>query len=138
MAVQLNTAATATLVINDNIQEQFNNDSEAKAAIKKITDEGAKYAQNLAPVGDTGNLRDSIVSLGAVVEEEGLVGVIEVGGTIAPYWAFVEYGTGLAGAGSDQPEPGVADDYSPGPSAGMAAQPFMRPTIWYLKQRIGE
>lgn len=126
----------ASVVLADGISEELMRDADYLAAMKQIADEGAEYAQNLAPIGETGNLRDSIISKGATLEGDVAVGLIEVGDG-ASYWAFVEYGTGQRGSASEQPDPGVAEGYSHGPSTGMEAQPYMRPTLWYLRQRIG-
>lgn len=126
----------AFFVINDGLTEELSRDADYILAMEKVTEEGAEYAQNIVPVGETGDLRASIHAEKPSIEDGELVGRIKVGEG-APYWAYVEYGTGSAGAGSEQPPPGLADGYSHGPSAGMAAQPYMRPTLWWLRQRIG-
>ena len=50
------------------------------------------------------------------------------------YAAFVEYGTGIAGAASAHPT--LPDEYKHGPSAGMAAQPYMTPAAELSKRRF--
>lgn len=125
--------------INDDLERQIMEGPAYVAAMSKMVSEGAEYARNLAAV-DTGNMRDSIKE-GDISQDPSnpslVVGTIEVGDG-APYWVFVEYGTGQLGASSAQPDPGVAEGYNHGPSTGMPAQPFMRPTLWWLRQRFGD
>jgi hypothetical protein len=86
-------------------------------------------AQILCPV-ESGALRDSI---GSSVE---LVGQVVQGSVTAaqPYAVFVEYGTGVRGAGS----PGAgAGPYSP-THPGAASQPFLRPAIDSSRPAIRE
>ena len=87
-----------------------------KASLKLIEDS----AKLKCPV-DTGALRDSITSS---VDDSGKTVVGQVGPNM-PYAAYVEFGTGIAGAGS----PGAgAGPYSPS-WPGMPAQPYMRPAL---------
>ena len=93
----------------------------------------AAEAQSICPV-DTGALRDSI-QFGVEEEATAVVGFVEA---TAPYAAFVEYGTGLRGAGTypyELPSEGVpytgswVYDYKRQNWQGHAAQPFMRPAL---------
>lgn len=120
---------------NRRLEEEILKQEEMRIAVLQILDDGVEYARNLAAV-DTGAMRDSIRNGGFQEIDGEAVGVIEVGDG-APHWIFIEYGTGQRGAASDQPEPGVAEGYQHGTSAGIAAQPFLRPTLWYLRQRYG-
>jgi len=123
------------LQINQRLEREIEEDIAFKQGILNIVEDGVEYAKNLAAVR-TGAMRDSITNGGLQYIDGQLMGIIEVGDG-AEYWVFVEYGTGQAGAGSEQPEPGVAEGYVHGSSRGMPAQPFMRPTLWYLRQRYG-
>ncbi len=100
-----------------------------KAAVEASTKLIETSAKALCPV-DTGRLRDSITS---TVEETGKTVV----GTVSPntdYAAFVEFGTGIAGASSPGAGPGP---YSP-TWAGMVAQPYMRPALDENREAIAE
>lgn len=82
-------------------------------------------AKKKTPV-DTGRLRSSITGS---VDADGLGG--EVATTNVKYAAFVEYGTGRRGATAsafiDEEDEPVTWEY--GPSAGMPAQPYLRPAL---------
>jgi HK97 gp10 family phage protein len=90
------------------------------AAVTASTELVKATAKQMCPV-DTGALRESIVS---EITETGktIVGVV---GPTAPYAAFLEYGTGIAGASS----PGAGEGPYSMTWPGMAARPFMRPAI---------
>jgi HK97 gp10 family phage protein len=101
-----------------------------RAAIKAVTAEvnwGATNVRNQAmqnaPV-DTGHLKQSIVWQPATVAPESYVNVG------APYAAFVEFGTGRAGAASGQEMPAT---YRHGGKPGMYAQPYLFPA-WEAKR----
>lgn len=104
---------------------------------EQVAEVGKERAQQLAPVR-TGVLRSSIES--QVRKRNGRLEarvLVNVNGT-APYWAFVEYGTGLRGAASPQVPPlgtpaGWRYDYRDQGWVGQQAQPFLRPallTMW--------
>lgn len=56
--------------------------------------------------------------------------------TNKPYAKFVEYGTGRRGAASKQPDPGVDPEYVHGSTAGMGAQPFLRPAVNFTREKL--
>lgn len=103
-------------------------DQVVEHAQDEVVPDGEAILRTLVPV-DTGELRDKsyvrVRKLGKTVAS------IEVGSTAAHFW-FVEVGTGRRGAatqnsGVDAPFP-LPSGYRHGPSAGMRAQPFARPT----------
>lgn len=136
MAIRSSGPFAMEVFLNDNIAQEFNQDSEVRADLARIAEIAVQYAKNLAAV-DTGNMRDSIKFAGFEQVGDELAAVVEVGED-AEYWVFVEYGTGRAGAGSPQPDPGILPGYTHGSSAGIIARPFMRPTLTYLRSRIGD
>jgi HK97 gp10 family phage protein len=99
----------------------------ARAAVQAACTTIQQRAQELAPV-DTGALRDSIT---VEIDDSGKTVV----GTVGPhvdYAAYVEFGTGKAGASS----PGAgAGPYNPN-WPGMPAQPYMRPAYDEVKPQI--
>ncbi len=100
----------------------------AIASVRAACETIQQRAQQLCPV-DTGALRESIT----VEIQEGRTVV----GTVGPhvdYAAYVEFGTGVAGAAS----PGAgAGPYNPN-WPGMPAQPYMRPAFDETKPEILE
>jgi len=121
--------------LNETLAQDFNVDQEVRANLLELAERAVEYAKNLA-AKDTGQMAESIRFVGFQTEGDQLFAVIEVGED-AEYWVFVEYGTGSAGASSKQPPPGLPPEYVHGPSGGVIARPFMRPTITYLKATIG-
>ena len=102
-----------------------------KQSSKKALERGAKKIQKdakyLAPVGDTGHLRNSIKTK----SEETLDGAEAQVYTNLEYAPYVEFGTGQRGSESniDRPE-GVSykADWK-----GQAAQPYMTPAYLHAK-----
>lgn len=121
---------------NENFANEFNNDQEVRAELERLAQLAVEYAQNLSAV-ESGAMRDSVRFVGFQEVEGQLAAVIEVGDG-AEYWVYVEYGTGVRGAASEQPDPGLPVGYAHGSVAGVPARPFMRPTINYLRNRVGE
>lgn len=99
----------------------------ARASVQAACQTIQQRAQGLAPV-DTGALRDSIT---VEINDSGKTVI----GTVGPhvdYAAYVEFGTGIAGASS----PGAgAGPYNPN-WPGMPAQPYMRPAFDETKPEI--
>jgi HK97 gp10 family phage protein len=99
----------------------------ARASVQAACQTIQQRAQALAPV-DTGALRESIA---VSIDDTGKTVV----GTVGPnvdYAAYVEFGTGKAGASS----PGAgAGPYNPN-WPGMPAQPYMRPAFDETKPEI--
>lgn len=86
-------------------------------------------AKSYCPV-DTGALRDSITSNVEELEKT-------IRGEVAPhmhYAAYVEYGTGIRGAGSPEAGPGPYNMNWPG----MVPQPYMRPAFDEHREKIDE
>lgn len=123
------------LDLNENLQKDISDSVAFRRVLQQIIDDGIEYASNLAPER-TGLMKSTIRDGGIEIDGDIATASIVVGEG-APYWVFVEYGTGGRGAASEQPEPGLPQGYQHGGSAGMAAQPFMRPTLWFLRQRFG-
>jgi len=123
-----------TLFMNPDLEKDINTSPEMLRELTTLTDKAAQYAFNLAP-WRSGTMRNSIQPEVGLFNNS-YVGLVKVGSG-ASYWVFVEYGTGQRGAGSDQPEPGTPQGYAHGGRAGQAAQPFMRRTLWWLKEQIG-
>lgn len=119
-------------ILNPNLEAEINGSSEMTDTLQELVTMATEYAMNLAPV------RDGIMigTIAGRVEGSGAErhGIVEVG---SDHWIFVEYGTGMRGAGSAQPAPGLPGGYKHGSVAGQAAQPFMRPTLWWLRNQIG-
>lgn len=85
----------------------------------------------------TGALRDSIRGELSTGTAGMISGSVSAGGPEAFYWAFIEYGTGARGAGSDQPDPGRPVGYGYNRSwKGNRAYPFLRPALIELRARI--
>lgn len=85
----------------------------------------------------TGSLARSIRSRVVRNNREHIRVELSAGGRTAPYWAFVEYGTGRRGAGSRQPEPGLPPGYRHSGVGGQKAQPYLRPSILAVKRKVG-
>lgn len=91
-----------------------------RAGVKAFGDLVLQEAQAIVPV-DTGELRDS----GSVVMEESVKRVVAHVVFSAPHSAFVEFGTGQAGASS-----AGAGPYSYSATwKGMPARPYLRPAL---------
>ncbi len=99
----------------------------SRAAVQAVCSTIQQRAQELCPV-DTGALRESIT---VEIDDSGKTVV----GTVGPhedYAAYVEFGTGVAGASS----PGAgAGPYNPN-WPGMPAQPYMRPAFDETKPQV--
>lgn len=115
---------TATATFTPRITSQALIQGSIKPALMKGADMIGQLvedeAKSICPV-KTGRLRSSITH---IVQDDS-TGVVTYVFATAPYAAYVEYGTGIAGAGS----PGAGPyPYSP-TWPGMPAQPFLRPAI---------
>lgn len=103
-----------------------------KRGIHKATIKVQGDAKGLAPVGETGDLRNSIKA--QVTEERGkVIGEISTNLEYAPY---VEFGTGQRGQASPAPpkydgELDYRKDWK-----GMPAQPFMYPAVAQNKEIV--
>lgn len=91
-------------------------------------------AKDLCPVGETGELRDSIHSETKIIE--GIV--LGECGTNKEYAAYQEFGTGQRGAESPSPPKapignGYREDWS-----GCAAQPYLYPSLMQNKETVKE
>lgn len=108
--------------------------SAMRRGIHKATIKVQGDAKGLAPVGDTGDLRNSIKA--QVTEERGkIIGEVSTNLEYAPY---VEFGTGQRGQASPAPpkydgELSYRQDWK-----GMPAQPFMHPAAEQNKQIVPE
>jgi HK97 gp10 family phage protein len=72
-------------------------------------------------------------------EVNGILSIkLTAGGSVAPYWAFVEYGTGRRGQASRRGEVGTPTGWRYGTIAGQRAQPYLRPALLLVKRRIGQ
>lgn len=114
----------------------WSRDSEVRLRFNELKEIALEEARRRVPVA-TGTLRSSIQ--GKVTSKR--TGIIEIELTVggrgeAPYWAFVEYGTGRRGARSRQVEPGTPDGWVYGQINGQTAQPFMRPAMLVVKRRL--
>ena len=113
---------------------QFAADPTVQASFASMAEFGEHIMKQLVPI-KSGALYRSLK--GKVSLAKGTIAVIlQAGGAGVEHWIFVEYGTGQRGARSPQPQgpsgyhSGSAPrGYSWGPSAGMAAQPYMRPAM---------
>ncbi len=92
----------------------------------KLIEDSAKQK---CPV-DTGALRDSITSS---IDDSGKTVVGQVGPNVF-YAPYIEFGTGIAGAGSPGAGPGPYSSSWPG----QPAQPYMRPALDENKEAIKE
>lgn len=90
-------------------------------------------AKLLAPV-DTGALSQSI-TLQPATEDKGTITARVV--TDKEYAAFVEFGTGVRGAGSSRHKP-VKGSIAYGSTAGQVAQPYLHPAVLLTKQKINK
>lgn len=96
-----------------------------------------KEAERRVPTG-TGRLLGTIKS-SLTKEVNGILSIkLTAGGSVAPYWAFVEYGTGRRGASSRRGEVGTPTGWRYGTIAGQRAQPYLRPALLLVKRRIGQ
>lgn len=96
--------------------------------LAEIALEVEREAKRRAPV-DTGRLRSSISTFKDGPLQHGVVANVE-------YGAFLEFGTGRLGAGTD-PGP-TPPDYVHGPRIGMVAQPFLRPALEVVRGRVAD
>lgn len=129
--------STVSLIMKSEkeIQKELVGEAKAVAAFQMMVDRGADYATLLAPE-KTGDLKASIQSEPVTLTSRNyLRGVIKAG---TDHWHFQEYGTGLAGASSPQPDPGIAEGYYHGKSSGHVAQPYLRPTLFWLRTVVGD
>ena len=122
------------MVLDPTIPTQFANDPEVYAKFQLISADGLRIMHGSVPVR-SGRLKRSLKS--RVSRAGGMISVVlEAGGPEAPHWAFVEYGTGMRGAMSNQPVKGLPKGYHHGASPGMAAQPYMRSTLAKLRRKL--
>lgn len=112
-------SATATFKPNTSFREALL--SALERGVQLGAEIVAEEARALVPV-DTGELRGSIEAKPAEVNGARVTSLVTAD---APHAAYVEYGTGQAGAGSAGAGPGPYDPNWPG----MVAQPYMRPAI---------
>lgn len=126
------TSVTSQFIINPNLKSDVLNGKDMERALNKIVKMATQYAINIAPTRDG----DLVASIRGFIQgsSSGKEGVIEVG---TDHWMYVEYGTGIRGAASHQPAPGTAAGWVHGPSAGQTAQPFMRLTLWWIRNQVG-
>ena len=122
-------------------------DKADEAIVKRLTNDGAKQAQELVSymnAVDTGELMGSIMG-----EANGKTGRITAG---TDHAAYVEFGTGVVGAGSPHPNPvgwaydvnghGDAGWYYPGDDGklhwtrGMPSRPYMYDTAQMMAQAV--
>lgn len=110
-------------------------DKEAmKRGIHKATIKVQGDAKGLAPVGDTGDLRNSIKA--QVTEERGkIIGEVSTNLEYAPY---VEFGTGQRGQASPAPPKYDGDLSYRQDWKGMPAQPFMHPAAEQNKTIVSD
>lgn len=107
-----------------------------KVVVKAVGEATKKVqgdAKDLAPV-DLGQLRNSIQ--GTVQEKDGeVIGIVS---TNLEYAAYVEFGTGQRGKGSDIESKSEMDISYREDWAGMAAQPYMYPAMKQNEEYIKE
>ena len=122
-----------SFVLNRNLETDIIDSQGMERTLSELVTMATEYAINLAPVRDG----DLVGSINGSVEGSGTSkqGYVEVG---TDHWMFVEYGTGVRGAGSDQPNPGLPGGYVHGSVAGQLAQPFMRTTLWWIRNQVGD
>lgn len=77
-------------------------DEKVEALIKKLAERGAEIAKLHVQLLKTNGTGDLLNSIEGVYSEKDHVGIVRAG---APYAIFVEYGTGVIGAGSPHPKP---------------------------------
>ncbi len=115
--------------------------------MENVINIGQEAAVRRVPV-QTGNLQGTIEA--RVAREGGSIrGILRVGGPAgktAPYWAFVEYGTGIRGGASanftqsDDTQiraQGFQHDFQGAGWKGMAARPYMRPALDDMAAALG-
>lgn len=99
---------------------------ELDEALAEAALEVERRAKTLAPV-DTGRMRASIEAFKDGPLQHGVAVHTE-------YAAFVEFGTGRAGGGTD-PGP-TPSDYVHGPSTGQPSRPFLRPALHEVRAKL--
>lgn len=77
-------------------------DEKVEALIKKLAERGAMVAKIQLAALDAVYTGELLSSIEGVYSEKDNVGIVRAG---APYAIFVEYGTGVIGAGSPHPKP---------------------------------
>lgn len=77
-------------------------DEKVEALIKKLAERGAMVAKVQLAALDAVYTGELLSSIEGVYSEKDNVGIVRAG---APYAIFVEYGTGVIGAGSPHPKP---------------------------------
>lgn len=115
--------------------------------MENVINIGEEAALRRVPV-QTGNLQGTIQ--GRVARQgTSIKGIIRVGGPAgktAPYWAFVEYGTGIRGGASANftqsddtniRSQGFKHDAQGRGWKGMAARPYMRPALDDMAAALG-
>lgn len=103
-----------------------------KKGIKKASKQVQGDAKDLCPVGDTGNLRNSIQS--SVEEEKDIViGKIS---TNKEYAAYVEFGTGQRGKSADIPAKEVIDLSYREDWTGMKPQSYLYPALKQNEEKV--
>ena len=120
---------------------QFAADPVVQGNFRLMAEWGESMMKQKVPVR-SGRLYRSLK--GSVSLAKGTIAVVlKAGGAGAEHWIFVEYGTGQRGAQSPQPEGpsgyhsgSTPRGYNHGPSAGMAAQPYMRPAMLAIGKRL--
>ena len=121
------------IVLNPDLEEEINGSEEMQRTLDDLIRMATEYAINIAPVRDgvlVGTIEGEVLNTGT----ERIEGRVNVG---TSYWQFVEYGTGIRGSASEQVPPGLPAGYQHGQVAGQASQPFMRLTLWWLREQIG-
>jgi len=129
------------VTFNPTLPAQFAADPIVQGNFKIMAEAGESMMKQLVPV-DTGALYRSLK--GSVSLAKGTIAVVlKAGGPGAEHWMFVEYGTGMRGKASPQPAGpsgyhagDTPRGYSHGASAGMAAQPYMRPAMAAIGKRL--
>ena len=101
------------------------------ASVKAAQGLIVQEAKALCPVGETGDLRDSIGPEDPEETGKSVVGAVTAS---APYAGYVEYGTGIRGSKSEGAGP---YPYSP-TWPGMEAQPFLRPALDTTREAVKE
>lgn len=110
-----------------------------RESMEEVVEVGEEAAKRRCPV-DSGIMKSTIEGKARRrgTEIQGVLSVGGEGGSEAPYWPFVEYGTGSKGSStrdrglgesSDVRAAGYTYDYRSTGFVGMVAQPFMRPAL---------
>lgn len=109
-----------------------NSHKSLKVGIRRANKMAQGEAKGLAPVGDSGMLRNSIVE--KVDEKNGVItGKVSTNLHYAPY---VEFGTGRRGAASPSPPKSPENLNYRQDWAGMNAQPFLYPALKNNKDKV--